>query len=125
MQFLIGLLGAMVGALATGTSAFFTTRAQMRRDLVYNYDKDLRARRITAYATLYKLTGNMPRYWTTNPPRDALLGWADEFDKWYFGESGGLFLSNNARAAYLSLLELAASVSDGESEEPQLTDEEI
>jgi hypothetical protein len=49
MELLVGLLGAPIGTAAGGLSAFLTGRAQMRRELAYAYDRELRARRMDAY----------------------------------------------------------------------------
>jgi hypothetical protein len=72
MELLVGLLGALIGTAAGGPSAFLTGRAQMRRELAYAYDRELRARRMDAYMSLYKRTGKLPRYWPTNPKRKEL-----------------------------------------------------
>src|SRR2546421_408141 len=85
------------GAVAGGLSVFLTSRAQMRRELEYAYDRELRARRIEAYMSLYKRTDKLPRYWRTNPKRMELSDFSYAFDGWYFGEAGGLFLSDKAR----------------------------
>jgi hypothetical protein len=112
MEWFIGFLGAIVGTAAGGLSVFLTTRAQMRRELEHTYDQDLRARRIDAYQGLYKLTAKMPRYWPgTQPVRADMREWPKGFDDWYFGEAGGLFLSDDARKDYNHALETMAAVS--------------
>jgi hypothetical protein len=125
MELLVGLLGALVGTAAGGLSVFLTSRAQMRRELEYAYDRELRARRIEAYMSLYKRTDKLPRYWRTNPKRMELSNFSEAFDPWYFGEAGGLFLSDEARRAYHSMLEIMATVADEGSGEDQLSDEDI
>jgi hypothetical protein len=67
-ELLAGLLGALVGTAAGGLAAYLTSRAQMRRELEYAYDRDLRARRVEAYVSLYRRTatsrvtgGRIPR----------------------------------------------------------------
>jgi hypothetical protein len=123
-EFLVGLLGALVGTAAGGLTAFLTSRAQLRRELEYEYDRDLRARRVEAYASLYRRTANLPRYRRTKPARTELSGWSEGFHSWYFDEAGGLFLSDAARKAYLSALEaMAAVASEGSSD--RLSDEEV
>jgi hypothetical protein len=124
MVLLAGLLGALVGTAAGGLSAFLTSRAQMRRELEYAYDRDLRARRVEAYMSLYRRTANLPRYWRTKPARTELSGWSEGFDSWYFDEAGGLFLSDAARQAYLSALEAMATVANERSSD-RLSDEEV
>jgi hypothetical protein len=124
MELLIGLLGALLGTAAGGLSVFLTSRAQMRRELEYAYDRELRARRIEAYMSLYKRTDKLPRYWRANPKRMELSDFSHAFDGWYFGEAGGLFLSDEARKAYHSMLEAMATVANEGAEEDQLSDEE-
>src|SRR5262249_4990871 len=46
------------------------------------------------------------------------------FDDWYFGEAGGMFLSDKARQAYHDALEVIAAVSAGPPD-ATLTDAEI
>jgi len=125
MELLVGLLGALVGTAAGGLSAFFTSRAQMRRELEYAYDREVRAWRVQGYISLYKRTANFPRYWPTNPARTDLRSWVDGLDDWYFAEAGGLFLSNNTRQAYLSLLDVMAAIANDNSSGGQLSDEEV
>jgi len=124
MQLLVGLLGALAGAAAGGLSVFITSRAQMRRELEYAYDRELRARRIEAYMSLYKRTDKLPRYWRTNPKRMDLSNFSEAFDDWYFGEAGGLFLTDNARDAYHSMLLVMATIAGEGSEKDQLSDED-
>jgi hypothetical protein len=125
MELLVGVLGALIGTAAGGLSIFLTSRAQMRRDLAYAYDRDLRACRIEAYMSLYRLTDKLPRYWRTNPQRMELSDFSEAFDGWYFGEAGGLFLSDGARQAYLSMLEVMATVAGEEAGEDQLSDGDV
>jgi len=73
-------------------------------------DTDLRGRRITAYAELWKKTGTLPQW-----PRNRELTYqdlralTDELRKWYF-ETGGMYLSTTARKAYGELQESLTSV---------------
>jgi hypothetical protein len=125
MELLVGLLGALLGTAAGGLSSFLTNRAQMRRELEYAYDRELRARRIEAYMSLYKRTDKLPRYWLTNPKRIELSDFSEAFEGWYFGEAGGLFLSDEARGAYFEMLKVMATVAGEGSEEGRLSDEDI
>ncbi|HKQ00030.1 MAG TPA: hypothetical protein VJ735_06840 [Actinomycetes bacterium] len=125
MELLVGLLGALLGTAAGGLSVFLTSRAQMRRELEYAYDRELRARRIEAYMSFYKRTDKLPRYWRTNPRRMELSDSSQAFDGWYFGEAGGLFLSDEARRAYLEMLGVMATVAGEGGGQDQLPDEDI
>ena len=57
----------------------FLTSGQMRRELEYAYDRELK-RRIEAYMSLYKRTDKLPRYWRTNPKRMELSDFSKAFD---------------------------------------------
>jgi hypothetical protein len=125
MEWFIGFLGAVLGTAAGGLSVFLTTRAQMRRQLEHTYDQELRTRRMESYMSLYKRTGTLPRYWPAKQPiRKEMQGWVRAFDDWYFGEAGGMFLSDKARQAYHDALDVIADVSAGPPD-ATLTDSEI
>jgi hypothetical protein len=74
--------------------------------------------------SLYKRTDKLPRYWRTNPKRMELSDFSKAFDGWYFSEAGGLFLSDQARQAYHSMLEVMATVAGEGPGEDQLSDED-
>jgi hypothetical protein len=126
MEWFIGFLGAVVGTAAGGLSVFLTTRAQMRRELEHAYDQELRTRRVESYMSLYKRTDKLPRYYSPGeqPVRREMQGWVRAFDDWYFGEAGGMFLSDKARQAYHDALDVIAAVSDGPPD-ATLADSEI
>jgi hypothetical protein len=97
----------------------------MRRELEHTYDQELRTRRMESYMSLYKRTDKLPRYWPTKQPtRREMQEWVRAFDDWYFGEAGGMFLSDKARQAYHDALDVIAAVSDGPPD-ATLTDSEI
>jgi hypothetical protein len=125
VELIIGLLGALLGTTAGALATLLTGRAQMRRELQYSYDRELRTRRMDAYVSLYRQTGNMPRYWTTNPARSLLSTWANGLNDWYFKEAGGLYLSDAARDAYLSLLEVMATMANDDSSGERLSEDEV
>jgi hypothetical protein len=122
--FWIGLAGALVGAIAGGVATWTTTRQQMRRELAFHYDRELRVRRFEAYGSLYMRTKVLPRYWRTNPRRPELSEWGFSFDEWYFDESGGMFLTNAAREQYHDALEAIASVHSTTGPD-QISDKEV
>jgi hypothetical protein len=125
MEWFIGFLGAVLGTAAGGLSVFLTTRAQMRRELEHTYDQELRTRRMESYMSLYKRTEKLPRYWPAQQPiRREMQEWVRAFDDWYFGEAGGMFLSDKARQAYHDALEVIAAISAGPPD-ATLTDSEI
>lgn len=73
-------------------------------------DTDLRGRRITVYAELWKKTGTLPQ-WPRNRELvyEDLRALTDELRKWYFA-TGGMYLSTTARKAYGEVQEALTSV---------------
>jgi hypothetical protein len=124
VDLLIGLIGALVGVAAGGLSTFLTGRAQMRRELEYAHDRELRNRRLEPYMSLYRRTQSLPRYWRTAPARVELSAWSEGLHEWYFDEAGGLFLSDDARVAYLNVLEVIAVTANAGRPEDRLSDED-
>jgi hypothetical protein len=125
VELIIGLLGALLGTAVGALATLLTGRAQMRRELQYSYDRELRTRRMDSYASLYRQTGNMPRYWTNHPARSLLSTWASGLVDWYFREAGGLYLSDPARDAYLSLFEVMATIANHDSSGERLSEDEV
>lgn len=125
MALLIGLVGAVVGAAAGGFSAFVTGRIQMRRELEYAHDRELRTQRLDPYKSLYRRTKNLPRYWRTAPSRVELRTWSESLHEWYFDEAGGLFLSDDARVVYHEVLEVIAVTANAGKQEAKLSETEL
>jgi hypothetical protein len=97
----------------------------MRRELEYAHDRELRTRRLDPYMSLYRRTKTLPRYWRTAPARAELSAWSEGLHEWYFDEAGGLFLSDDARVAYLHVLEVIATTANAGKGESTLADEEM
>jgi hypothetical protein len=125
MDFWAALTGAVLGAITGGVATWLTTRQQMRRQLDFDYDRELRTQRLNSYKALYRYTQYMPRYWRHNPEVSAIADWSLSFHKWYFDESGGMFLTNAARIAYHDVLDTAAALYSTDDLDRQLTDEEV
>ena len=125
MDFWAALAGAVLGAVTGGFGTWVTTRQQMRRQLDFDHDRELRTERLSAYKSLYRYSQNLPRYWRHNPKRSVMADWAEVFHKWYFDESGGMFLTNAARTAYHEVLETIATLYSVEGGPEQLTDDEV
>jgi hypothetical protein len=75
--------------------------------------------------SLYRRTKSLPRYWRTAPARAELSVWSEGLDEWYFDEAGGLFLSDDARVAYLNVLEVIAVTANAGKPEDPLSDEDM
>jgi hypothetical protein len=93
---------ALMTAAVTFASTLWTMHAKVRRDLEAEYDKDLRERRLTAYASLWALTEPLALY---SPPEplspDGARALSERLRAWYFRE--GMVLSVAARDAYFAL----------------------
>lgn len=121
------LIAAIIGAAGGGIVTFFSTRWQIRKELEFAYDKDLRERRIAAYTRLWRLLEPLAKYsrpiaqLTTVHVREM----SDLLRHWYFAD-GGFFLSVEARDAYFALQEaLTATVADDASQARVLSDPEF
>lgn len=100
------LAAAVIGALVGGLVTFSTTRWQIRKELEFEYDKDLRERRIAEYRKLWKLVELFALY---SRPVEAVTHGAvrrlsNDLRHWYFHD-GGFYLSVEARDAYFALQE--------------------
>jgi len=91
----IAILSAALAAVGTYVAAVL----KFRNDLRFEYDKDLRARRIPEYMGLWKLTALFPKH-----PRSRAVTLAQvreltiNLRDWYF--HSGMFLSDDGRDAY-------------------------
>jgi hypothetical protein len=104
-EFGSGLTGAMLGAVVGGVTTWLAARWQLRKELQYGYDKDLRTERVSAYRELWKVSELLPRYHPAGNPTGADLEDAiEQFHRWFF-DTGGLFLSDQARSAYFGVMD--------------------
>ena len=53
---LIGIVGALLGALAGGVVTYVTTRSRMRLELEFAYDRELRDKRLSHYQRLFHVS---------------------------------------------------------------------
>ena len=84
-------------------SAYLATQWKARKDLEADYDRDLRATRITAYRELWKLLEPLAKYSPPGPITPELAASLSvDLRHWYF-VTGGLFLSTPSRDAYFGL----------------------
>jgi hypothetical protein len=127
MELLVGLLGALIGTVAGAVTSAVAANRQMRRELEFDYDRHVRGERLARYVDLHRITGAFPRYWPDeNPVRRTFSEVAEELDDWYFGGGGGLFLTDEAREAYIALLNELPGIraSGGDGEQP-ISDKEV
>lgn len=98
---IVAIISGLIGFVPT----FFTVYVKVRKDLEFEYDKDLRKLRIEAYKDLWSTLSVMPKYWRPDPItyRDLQKLMAN-LQKWYF-ERGGFFFSEKSRKAYFDLMD--------------------
>lgn|GEM_PF-1984534 len=97
------LITGLVAAAVTFVGTYVATYVKWRKDLVVEYDKDLRNKRIDAYRELWKQLQPLARYARParlTPARLVML--SINLRRWYF-ETGGLFLSTESRDRYFDL----------------------
>jgi hypothetical protein len=98
------LVGGVVGVGLGGVGTWLTARWQLRKELEYGYDRELRTERVAVYKELWKLSERLPRYHSRgNPTGLDVEQTIENFHRWFF-EVGGLFLSDEARTAYFAMM---------------------
>jgi hypothetical protein len=108
------LLAVVIGAAAGGIVTFFSTRWQIRKELEFAYDKDLRERRIATYTRLWQLLEPLAKYSRPIPQLTTLhlQEMSELLRHWYFAD-GGFFLSIQAREAYFTMQETLTTLTSG------------
>jgi len=105
---LIPVLTLVVGAVLSGLGTYLGLRSKVR----FDYDSDLRQKRIDVYADLWRRLEPLAKYGSTSTlsgsDADAL---AESLRAWYF-QKGGLFLSTTARTDYFALQEAIARLAE-------------
>lgn len=93
---------AVVTAILSVFTTYFVTVAKIRHELLAQYDKDLRERRLTAYGALWTLTEPLARYSPPGPlTAEAVRSLSQLLRSWYFRD--GIVMSKAAREAYFEL----------------------
>jgi hypothetical protein len=108
-------LALAVPAILAGIGYLVKTgfdRVDARLALTQAIDTDLRNRRLDVYAELWKLTGALPQYPRRAPlTADDLLAFGERMRDWYF-DTGGLYLSPDARDAYFAVQKAVGEILD-------------
>jgi hypothetical protein len=100
------VLGAAVGFVTTYLGAV----VKLRTDLRFQYDKDLREKRIKEYSELWRLTGLFPKYAREAPVTlTEVRELTHKLRDWYFTQ-GGMYLSDEGREAYFQFQEVITTV---------------
>ncbi|MFI5708183.1 hypothetical protein [Kribbella sp. NPDC051620] len=96
-----GVLALLTAGVIALVNSWISTRAGI--------DENLRDQRLAAYPELWKATGAVPRWPRTEPTRGQLAELHESYRTWYYA-TGGLFMSESARARYGDVQELLAAV---------------
>lgn len=97
------VLKALLGFLVGAASSYLGLYWKVKKELEAQYDKELRAERLKAYAALWKLLQPIAKYSRPDPVTASSLQELSVYlQRWYF-ETGGLFMSERTRDAYFAL----------------------
>jgi hypothetical protein len=95
-----GLLLAFVAWTFFGLTSEF---AKLRREVAYEVNRDLLAKRFEAYGALWAQMKRLALYAGTSFGRADAQALERELSEWYFSKEGGLLLTREAREFYFAL----------------------
>src|SRR5689334_16479348 len=98
ISILVAAFTAIIAAIAT----FITTRWELRRQFDFEYDRQLRERRLGAYSKLWRQLEPLSIYDRDPITVEAACDMSAALTRWYY-RNGGLVLSEQARQAYFPL----------------------
>lgn len=104
----ISIVVGALSALVAGGATFITTRWQLRRQFDFEYDRQLRERRLTAYEELWRLLEVLSLYDRDPITVDQVRSLSARLTRWYY-QTGGVVLSTQTRNAYFPLQNIAAA----------------
>src|SRR5262245_30036425 len=94
---------SVVGIVLTAVFALLTNRQKFREDLQGKYDANIHQQRTEVYLPLWKKLEVLARFAPPEPvTTKGILDLSESLRKWFF-DTGGLFLSDDSRHAYLDL----------------------
>jgi hypothetical protein len=99
------ILSGVLSAIVTGVVTYFATVVKIRRELEASYDRDLREKRIEVYKDLWKHLEPLARYARPHPFSRAIAKDLTQTLRFWYFETGGLFLSERTRDAYFAVQE--------------------
>jgi hypothetical protein len=100
----IAVVTTATTAALSGLTTYFGMKSKILNDLLAQYDKDLRDRRLRAYGALWTLSEPLARFSPIEPLTGAGARTVSQGMRgWYFRD--GIVLSEAAREAYFSLQE--------------------
>jgi hypothetical protein len=122
------LLKAILGLVTGAVGTYFGLYWKIRKELVAQYDRDLRTERVKHYKDLWAATELLAKYSPPEPiTKQGLEQLAATLRHWYFS-GGGIFLSDRARDAYFAFQDsiVAALAKIGkQADEMQLTADDL
>lgn len=104
---IVAVIGLVGSAVAASIAAYFGTKHRVRAELEARYDSELRNLRLGVYPALWSTLEPLAKYAREppgRPPRREIQELTVSLRRWYF-ETGGLYLSAEARQAYFDLQE--------------------
>jgi hypothetical protein len=108
-----GIVAGVVSGIGAAAVAGFVTLRKVRSDLEAEYDKDLRARRLSKYLELWPKFAPLSTTKLEDLDKKDVEGFSRELREWYFTE-GGIYLSRSAMDVY-NLLQTEINASTGTS----------
>ena len=108
------ILGLALGIFTT----YFGAVLKFKNDLRFEYDKDLRSKRLAEYSALWQLTSLFPKY-----ARESAVTLAQvkaltvQLRDWYF-RGGGMYLSTDARTFYFNYQAVLTKVLEESKQDP-------
>lgn len=124
----VEILIAIISSITAGVSVIATYYfgvLNAKRNLELEYDKKMIEERLDAYKKLWKLFLPLAKY---SPPEDTtystLKNLSTSMSKWYYEESGGIFLSINSRNEYFEIQDkITNSLKNTSNLDEELNDE--
>ena len=109
---LTGLISAALAAVVT----YFATRSKIRLDLMVEYDKEIRQKRLVLYQNLWKMLKPLARFTAEEKlTYPKIKETSENMRDWYFDKAGGLYLSKESRKPYFDLKEYLQDIIDDEN----------
>lgn len=109
----LAVVTAVLGAVSASIAALLAAAVKARQDV----DEGLRATRLDVYPALWLDTGFAPRWPRAEVTYAGLATLHTTFRTWYYS-TGGLYLSEDARARYGDVQELIAAMLTADADRP-------
>ena len=107
-----GLFGLILLLVAGLLISIYMVHRKLMVESVHQLNRDLITKRIESYAKLWSKMEPLAIYDGNNFDAGASKALYAELSKWYFSESGGLFLTSRTRELYFTLQNFLVAISD-------------